>query len=322
MRPRPLVARTDKLKVVYIAGCGRSGSTLLSRVLGQADGLISVGELRLIWSRGLLANELCSCGTAFRQCPFWAAVFQDAYGGFDQVDTTRLQRFLAESIRTNQLLRLIFAGSSVLTLNDFQTQSEVLLRLYAGIRHVAGDVVIVDSSKLAAYGLLLGSLADVELYTIHLVRDSRAVGFSFGRTNVRVEAEGQQTFMNRKSPGQVALAWLQANILAEVLRIKTSKYLLVRYEDFTFSPAMTMTRIATFLEEDLGSIQFTNDCAVHLRNDHVASGNPMRFRHGELRIRVDNEWQAKMDARSRRTMTALTLPLLARYRYVAGRRGA
>ena len=35
----------ERVKVLYIAGSGRSGSTILDRILGQLDGFFSVGEL-------------------------------------------------------------------------------------------------------------------------------------------------------------------------------------------------------------------------------------------------------------------------------------
>ena len=40
---------TDKIKVLYIAGNGRSGSTLLGVLLGQIPGFFNVGEVRRVW---------------------------------------------------------------------------------------------------------------------------------------------------------------------------------------------------------------------------------------------------------------------------------
>ncbi|NNE43484.1 MAG: hypothetical protein HKN12_04695, partial [Gemmatimonadetes bacterium] len=59
-------------RVVYITGYGRSGSTLLDILIGQADGVTGVGELDLLhrdWGeRG------CSCGKDYDDCEFWSAV--------------------------------------------------------------------------------------------------------------------------------------------------------------------------------------------------------------------------------------------------------
>ena len=68
------------IKVVYIAGHNRSGSTLLDRMLGQIEGFIAVGELRQLWWRGLEENQACGCGAPFHDCRFWAEVIRTAYG--------------------------------------------------------------------------------------------------------------------------------------------------------------------------------------------------------------------------------------------------
>src|SRR5688500_16707278 len=77
--------------VAYIGGSGRSGSTLLVRLLGSLDGVISVGELAYVWNYGLINNNLCGCGQPFRECDFWRAVFDEAFGGFDGIDAHRMQ---------------------------------------------------------------------------------------------------------------------------------------------------------------------------------------------------------------------------------------
>ena len=41
--------REKKVKVLFIAGNGRSGSTILDVILGQLEGFFAVGELRRIW---------------------------------------------------------------------------------------------------------------------------------------------------------------------------------------------------------------------------------------------------------------------------------
>lgn len=43
----------EKIKVLYIAGWGRSGSRILARTLSQVEGFFHGGELRTIWIDGL-----------------------------------------------------------------------------------------------------------------------------------------------------------------------------------------------------------------------------------------------------------------------------
>ena len=69
------------LKVIFVAGAGRSGSTLLDRMLGSVPRVASVGELRHIWKLGLAEDEFCGCGEPFSACPFWARVVREALPG-------------------------------------------------------------------------------------------------------------------------------------------------------------------------------------------------------------------------------------------------
>jgi len=48
------ISPMEKIKVVYIGGVGRSGSTLIDLLAGQADGFFSVGEIIWIWQRNCL----------------------------------------------------------------------------------------------------------------------------------------------------------------------------------------------------------------------------------------------------------------------------
>ena len=59
----------NRVKVLYIAGPGRSGSTVLGNVLGEIEGFFHGGELNFIWEHNLIENRLCSCGAPARAAP-------------------------------------------------------------------------------------------------------------------------------------------------------------------------------------------------------------------------------------------------------------
>ena len=48
---------------------------------------------------------------------------------------------------------------------------------------------------------------------------------------------------------------------------------------------------------------------------HTVSGNPGRFRTGEVALRPDDRWRQEQRIGPRLTVTALALPLLHRYGY-------
>src|SRR5260370_24563179 len=68
--------------VIYIAGSGRSGSTLLERTLGEISGFVNVGELIDLFRRTVFQGERCGCGQNFCDCSFWAGVGKRAFIGW------------------------------------------------------------------------------------------------------------------------------------------------------------------------------------------------------------------------------------------------
>ena len=199
------------VKVLFIAGGGRTGSTTLHNVLGQVDGLAAVGELRYISGRGVLNNQLCGCGVPFAECPFWREVMQQAFGG---VDAAFAREMLAhtESFRIRNLPLVAFEPTRRRELDRLTGYRERLARLYAAIHAVSGCRVIVDSSKNPSYGYVLRHVDGVEPHVLHFVRDAPPVAHSWGRHK---EFEPGVP-MARKGPAAAALQWLARNATAEL----------------------------------------------------------------------------------------------------------
>lgn len=57
---------------------------------------------------------------------------------------------------------------------------------------------------------------------------------------------------------------------------------------------------------------------ILLEPAHTVAGNPMRFKSGKLRLKLDDEWREAMSKRDRQTVEAITWPLLAHYGYHFG----
>ena len=69
--------------VLFVAGAGRSGSTLLSSVLGQSTGVVDVGEVWKMWRLRQEPDRFCGCGSRLDACPFWEAVATASPGLYD-----------------------------------------------------------------------------------------------------------------------------------------------------------------------------------------------------------------------------------------------
>jgi hypothetical protein len=306
-------------RIVYVAAYWRSGSTLLDLMLGQLDGFVSVGELRQVWQKGCVENRRCGCGRAFHDCPFWTAVGQRAFGGWDRVDLRELLRLRDRLDRASSVPLLSLPRAVNPWRGDVDRYVDVLRSMFGAIQDVAAARVIVDSSKSPAHALLLSRLPGFELDIVHLVRDSRGVGYSWMRGRKRRTELGQTVPSTKASPVRTSFAWLAYNGALPLIRRGAPRGTFLRYEDLAAAPAEGLRRVLDDLSvpagTDVGS--FVRDGRVALEPNHMVYGNRMRFASGELEVRVDDEWRRRMDPRARWLATAITYPLLRRYGYAA-----
>jgi 5-methylcytosine-specific restriction endonuclease McrA len=303
------------VRVAFLAATGRSGSTLVARVLGSLPGTCSVGELCWIWTYGLKLNRPCGCGAVFSECPFWTAVGQQAFGGWGQVDvedSIRLRRELTRNRRVPELF-VRPVGASRRMLDQY---TSLMTPLYRSIKAVSGADVIIDNSKQAAVALVARRTPGIQLEVIHLVRRSHGVAHSWTKHVARSDNSGQE--MRRRGPGRTALRWTADNAMFETLRATDTPITTIRYEDFVSGPKSACRELSTFLHIDPDSVDaiFPTDNSVALTPDHSVWGNPMRLRSGPEVLAVDEAWRTEMSNRDRREVTLLSWPALARYGYL------
>jgi hypothetical protein len=291
--------------VVYIAGTGRSGSTLLGNAVGSLPGALSVGEVKLGFRRGLVEDGFCGCRRPVRECPVWVPALEATFGSVpDRVEAAALDSRLAAAVRTRRTPWWL-AGRSSQEVDDL---AGVLGRLLANLARSSGASVIVDSSKLPNYGALICRSPDLDVRTVHLVRDPRAVAWSWQRQAASQQVTGFEEEMERFSPVKSSLMWLEsASSVAGLAGRAGRPAHAVRYEDLVADPAATLRRVAEFggLEPD---VSFVEDDQLHLRPSHAVAGNPNRVRSGPVRLRRDDEWLVRMPARQRRLISAMTTP--------------
>ena len=311
--------------MLYIAAIGRSGTTLAERMLGQLPGVCAIGEVVHLWQRGVVTSELCGCGEPFLRCSFWRDVGAVAFGGWDETEMMRVAQLRAAVDRTRFIPSLLAPGLRPSLRTKLAEYVSYYRRLYDAVSVVSGGQVVVDSSKHASLAFCLRSSQTIDLRVVHVVRDSRAVAHSWTRTVSRPEAR-TTSFMPVARPAGAAWQWNHQNGAIQLLASTGTPTLRVRYEDLVTAPERTLARIAAFgglaVEADQLSFVGADERGrwADLNVAHTASGNPMRFQTGLIRIRRDDEWRAAMSTTQRRVVTALTLPLLTHYGYhVQGR---
>jgi hypothetical protein len=304
-----------RVKVLYVVGLGRSGSTILSNSLGQIPGFFSGGELNFIWRRNVIENRLCGCGRPVRECPVWTRVMDEAFGGMDGVDPREMMHLQNLGTRTRHIPSMMTEGGR----RGLAERLEKLLlnygRLYEAIGTGTGSRVIVDSSKEPAHGFAMGMVPGVDFYALHLIRDPRAAAYSWSKKKYQPDTDTKE-YMVRFSPTKSSALWDSWNASAEALWRRTpERYLRVRYEDFVSDPRRSFEKILRLVREAEAEPPLVGEREVKLGVSHTVSGNPNRFETGAVELRPDHEWISKMNSRDRALVTALTLPLLKHYGY-------
>ena len=308
------------IDVLFIAAFGRSGSTLLDRILGRIDGFVSVGEIRQLWRRGLMEGQLCGCGEPVPECPFWREVLADAFGPFTP-DTARHNSVLAGELDRVRFFQAACWPEMHYPSSKRVEYTEVLGKLYRSVKRVSGAGVILDSSKSVTHGLLLRRAPGVRLHTVHLVRDSRAVAFSWMRRRARPEIHWEETRMPIYGALRTSLDWMLVNTLICIAKKQFARSMsgrpvpLVRYEDLAADAQRTVSGMLEAVGVGLPQGAEVPGHSFTAGVDHTVSGNPVRFQSGTIEIRPDLEWRTALPAGKRLLVTTLTWPLLRRYGY-------
>lgn len=295
--------------VVYLLGKGRSGSTLLSMALGELDGFFAAGELRFFWRRGLVEDRRCACGEAITACPVWGAVA----ARLTDLDAEALARDSEAVYRWGAVPRLLAGRTRGWA--AFERWAEATGRLVDAVAEVTGAEVVVDSSKWPTEPGVLGRIDGVAPHSVLLVRDPRAVAWSWQRTKAHHDLVEPRE-MDRYPAWHSGLSWTARNLVAEATaRRSPGPRTTLRYDDFVADPRRALVDLGRLVGRDPDVDAVLDGRTLSVTQGHTLAGNPTRFGGSSLTIRPDDEWRTGLAARDRRVVTALTWPLTKRYGY-------
>jgi hypothetical protein len=295
-----------RTKVLYIGGEGRSGSTVLERVLATDPQVCAVGETKYLFERGIGSGELCGCGRPVPECELWSVVGDRLVGGWGSAEGTDLVEFFTAFDSPRNLPAAVLGrGSKV------RRARAVLSELYPLIAEVSGCPVIVDSSKHPAWAHLLAGTDTVDLRVAHLVRHPSGVVQSWSREVERPQAnEGAgERLMPAHSPVEVAIRWDIFNRLFHRLGRRSVPTVLIRYEDYVEDLQGT-------LQACLGLFGLPYSSAPPgMAAGHGIAGNPARFARADVKIAHDDRWVTELGSGTHRMVSALTWRTRSAYGY-------
>lgn len=302
------------MRILYIGGAGRSGSTLIELILGNMPGFFSVGEVRYFWEYVLENKYSCGCGESISSCTYWSTVMGEL-ANQDDIDIEKVAAIAQDIDRTRNLLRQAFPKS--LPTREFSNLVTATEKLYEAIALHINDAIIVDSSKVPSHLFVLLNFKQVDLRVIHLVRDPRAVVYSWRKRKKKELADlSGEAYMDQRSVGQSLVRWGIENQYTEWFGRRAGRYTLLRYEDFVkypyaqLSTALSKVGLAEYPPQILKSTELS------LNPTHSIGGNPIRFSSQKIRIVPDETWRKGLNPLTQTLISVVGLPWMIKYHYL------
>ena len=191
-------ADAAKVNIYYLIGAGRSGTTLLSRLLQVEGGHVALGEVRYI---GLdeTWEDPCGCGEPHHTCRFWGPHIENL-----RAEHEKHWREVVSPRQVDQLAYFVFASRPPARLRQ---GLDYLSRLY----HSLDDSgrVLVDESKLPWLGFVLSNQPWADVRFIELVRQPDDVVRSWTR---------RKSYTPALPSEDVARNWLRTHMTADLMR--------------------------------------------------------------------------------------------------------
>ena len=309
------VSSLDPLRVLYIAGSGRSGSTILDTVLGNHPDVESVGEACHVATEAWLSHDgYCACGKPGRECPFWTEVHRQwsrRVGTVDMAGYVKTMRAIESCLRPSAV-----QGQMAAHYSQYLDYARLTVGLLAAIRDVSGSEIVVDSSKTASRASVLSMIEGVDFRMIHIVRDCRGVAWSRKKRFRKDKRAGVAKDDQGNRVSHSALVWMRANLIVSQLRrhLPPERSIRLRYEDLVVQPDVELRRIGSLIELDLSDLATAVVGGQPMTVGHTIAGNRMRM-SGAVQLRPDLEWVEKLAWREQATCWSLAGWLMKAYGY-------
>jgi len=286
-------------KYVYLSSLPRSGSTLLSMLLGSHDNLFAAGEF-ILFGQALRASSSCTCGSTIYECDFWGTVIhklnakvptrgqeQEAGRNFETLvypfdfRKSLLQRSLIKLysyslIHRNRLLSEVAAipekGYPFRMKMAFQNTLAVLDQISCCFSDP--ETIFLDSSKTVTRLNQLYMQNPFQLKVIQLVRDGR------GTVNSWLKS-GSSSFTETVNSWRFHIKSHRRSLK----KIKPENKIRVRYEDLCTNPVSELTRLCDFLQVSYQETMLRMEGPFHM-----LGGNPGTMENNRV-IQLDNEWE-------------------------------
>lgn len=285
------------MRVVYIGGCMRSGTTLLCQMIASRTDALDVGELFGFWTHAA-RGSLCSCRRPIPECEVWSRAL--AATGIPREQYGSLGKTLETYLRTRYFARIrgqLYSGDVP---PEVVTAIRHTREVAAAALEITGRSVIVDSSKDLP-GLLLHLIGGDEVDLVQIVRDPRAVAASHLRS-LRTAADSPIASPPGTSWARSLVRWHASNFAFAIGSASLQHPVhRISYEDLVASPTTLLDALADRLDlppRRAGQVTMES---------HLPVGNPSRLRFDGTVVR-DDRWRNELSPLQARATSVIAAP--------------
>jgi hypothetical protein len=262
------------MKIIYIAGDGRSGSTLLDSVLNNAEDSLSIGEFSRFWTRYLEGKSYCGCDDNIRKCNLWSKIISEIYDKFEiSLEETEEKIFQIRFFKNFSNIDKYIEKPS------WKIFCDLIKYVYKRISEITNTTILIDSSKYPSWGYFLYKLNFAEFFFIHLERNLVDVANSWKKTKLLPEYNGK-VYMPIKSNFTILKSWIKIKYLChKISQVSDLKYVYIQYEDF----CNDNSKYLNFFDE-VFNLKISKT-TLKFKFNHAIGGNPMRVQAEKLKIK-------------------------------------
>lgn len=258
-----MTEQQQKPKIIYIAGAGHSGTTLLDLVLSTAPGTFSVGELKHLdqFLTDTKKERRDDTGALPAESAFWSWFYEHQ-------DQLLVSKRVERSLSLKNRLRILLTGTPATIPNRYRDNNLLYRKIQDQAQQATGicPSVIIDSSKVLSRLIEVHQTAtEFDVYVVHLVRDLRGVAYSHYKVG--------------RSPLHWGVKWLMSNLGVQRYAQKnlpTDRYIPVTYETFAREPDRLLQTLAGQLGIEIDTNNYVEK--VNRATSYRFGGNGMRER--------------------------------------------
>lgn len=303
--------------VLFVGGYGRSGSTIIDLLLSRVKGVTVLGEVRHLFGRTILDDELCNCGKTIRKCDYWNEIISNALTlGYSRETIDNSMKTVNRVLSTRQVMNPRWRSK------DFTQKLDIYISVFNSVYKTASDLsgskLLIDSSKYPLHLLAMNQSSSINSRNMLLIRDPRAVAYSWTKPKVRTEIHHEVRLMPKYNVVRSALAWNVSNSLTKKVKNFSDYYRVQKYEDFIIEPLTQVNEIVDFSMDSKIKINddiFTDNGSGEL---HRIAGNPLDSdkKNQEIKINpTDNKWKEKLSSRQKSIIKTICRLQMKEYGY-------